>query len=78
MTDELILPPKAWEKRLAEVQEFATANGMAVTSRCTICGAPIWDPKSLAARAGSTCRRRHANDLAGTEISAKSHTDEAA
>lgn len=57
--DELILPPKAWEKRLAEVQEFATANGMAVTSRCTICGAPIWDPKSLAARAGSACRKRH-------------------
>ncbi|MGO2810999.1 MAG: hypothetical protein ACTIBG_05955 [Brevibacterium aurantiacum] len=76
--DELILPSKAYEKHLAELQEFAESMGMVITGRCQYCGAVISDPKSLTARAGSVCRNRHKkNDLVG-EDSAKNHTDKAA
>ena len=73
--DELILPPKAWEKRLAEVQEFAQLNGLSIAGRCKYCGAVITDPKSLAVKAGSVCRTRHKEN--GTGSPAKSQPDAA-
>lgn len=78
--DELILPPKAWEKRLAEVQEFAQLNGLSLAGRCKHCGSVITDPKSLAVNAGSVCRTRHKeNDGPVSAAPAKkSRTDKAA
>ncbi|AZL13749.1 hypothetical protein CXR25_13690 [Brevibacterium aurantiacum] len=66
------------DQRFAELRDIADSLGLAVTGRCRYCNQPIWDPKSLTARAGSVCRTRHKkNDLVG-EDSAKNHTDKAA
>lgn len=65
--DELNLPSRAWEKRLAETQDFLASVGLVAAGRCKYCGAVITDPKSLAVKAGSVCRVRHGkeNDPAG-------------
>ncbi|HCG55504.1 MULTISPECIES: hypothetical protein [Brevibacterium] len=75
--DELILPSKAYEKHLAEVQDFLASVGMVATARCQYCGAAISDPKSLTARAGSVCRTRHAKNDPGATPAKKSRTEAA-
>lgn len=60
--DDLNLPPKAFEKRLAEVQEFLESVGMTATSRCTSCGSPLWAPASLEAGIGPVCAK-HKNGV---------------
>lgn len=47
------------DQRFAELRDIADSLGLVVTDRCQYCGQPIWDPKSLTARAGSVCRIRH-------------------
>lgn len=65
MTDER--STRETDQRFAELRDIANSLGLVVTDRCQHCNQPIWDPKSLSARAGSVCRVRHGkeNDPAG-------------
>lgn len=71
--DELHLPPKVDERRLAEIQDFLESVGMVAAARCRFCGTPIVAAKSLAAHAGPVCR--HKNSSVGSP--AKNKTDAA-
>lgn len=57
--DDLNLPPRATEANIAEIQTRAKALGFIITTRCTWCGAPLFDPKSLTIGAGPVCRAKH-------------------
>lgn len=65
------------DQRFAELRDIADSLGLVVTDRCQYCGQPIWDPKSLTARAGSVCRTRHTKNDPGAH-SAKNARTEAA
>lgn len=65
------------DQRFAELRDIADSLGLVVTSRCRYCNQPIWDPKSLAVRAGSVCRTRHKENDPGAH-SAKNARTEAA
>lgn len=55
-------PSRLTDQRFAELRALADSLGLAVTSRCSYCGSPLWAPASLEAGAGPICRRRHDND----------------
>jgi hypothetical protein len=55
-------PPKLTEKLAAELRARAAEFGLVVTERCQWCGSPLWEHRSVAAKAGPTCRRRHKNE----------------
>lgn len=65
------LPPKLYEQQAAELRARAAEYGWVLAARCRWCGAPIWNPKSIARHAGPVCaaRSRHKESDAG------SHTD---
>lgn len=65
------LPPKLYEQQAAELRARAAEYGWVLAARCSICSAPIWNPKSIARHAGPVCaaRSRHKESDAG------SHTD---
>lgn len=65
------------DQRFAELRDIADSLGLVVTDRCQYCGQPIWDPKSLTARAGSVCRTRHKKNDPGATPAKKSRTEAA-
>lgn len=61
------LSPVATEANIAEIQARAAALGLVIATRCTDCGAPLFDPKSISLGVGPVCRAKHTkNDPAGT------------
>lgn len=63
--------PKLTEQLAAQFRAQAAEFGLVLAARCSICSAPIWNPKSIARHAGPVCaaRSRHKESDAG------SHTD---
>lgn len=55
-------PPKLHDREIAEANARFTPLGYVLATRCIHCGAPLFDARSLAAKAGPVCRRRHEND----------------
>lgn len=43
---------------VAELQRYAASVGLTLTCRCTRCGSPLWNAKSISRKLGPTCRRR--------------------
>lgn len=43
---------------LAILRRSAAAFGLSVVARCSRCGAPLWAPRSVAAKLGPTCAQR--------------------
>lgn len=61
--DELNLPPGVPVERMAEMQHFAQSIGLVLVIRCSHCGQPLFDPKSISLGIGPVCRRRHENGV---------------
>ncbi|MFD1845340.1 DUF6011 domain-containing protein [Arthrobacter flavus] len=43
---------------IAEMQRYADSVGLVLTTRCTRCKAPLWNPKSLHHHLGPVCRAK--------------------
>ena len=71
------LPPRHTEALIAELIARAENIGLAVTTRCRHCGAPLWDQRSIAANAGPVCRRRHNQNDPGAHPAKNARTEAA-
>ncbi|WP_453985164.1 DUF6011 domain-containing protein [Brevibacterium casei] len=60
--DELNLSPVATEANVSEIQARAAALGLVVAVRCSHCGQPLFDPKSISLGIGPVCRAKMHND----------------
>lgn len=69
--DDLNLSPGATEANVSEIQARATALGLVVATRCSHCGSPLFDPKSISIGIGPVCRAKAQNDLSSSITVAK-------
>lgn len=74
--EELNLSPVATEANVSEIQARAAALGLVLATRCSHCGSPLFDPKSITLGIGPVCRAKQDNGLAGNPT--KNPTDKAA
>lgn len=68
---ELNLPPGVPIERMAEMQHFAQSIGLVLVIRCSQCGQPLFDPKSISLGLGPVCRAKAQNDPSSSITVAK-------